>query len=416
MTAPDAPVPGLVADLFRHTYGRVVAALVTRLGPGRLDLAEDVTQDALLGALRSWPFRGVPSDPAAWLYRTAWNRALDRLRHDATARRLEERVAEALGEGGGDDLSGDQLALLATCAALPLPGDAVVPLALSVVAGLSAREISRALLLDEATVAQRLVRAKRRLRAEPGLVALRADGAALAGALPVALETVYLVFSEGFSPSRGDDPIRLDLVAEGLRFAEALAAHPATAGSATHALAALCQFLAARLPARADGGQVILLADQDRSRWDQRRIAAGCRHLQAAIGGDPLTRFHLEAEIAALHTLAPTYAATDWAAIVAAYDKLLLHHDSPVVRLNRAIALSEWRGVAAGLEAIAALADVAELARSPWFHAARGRLLAADGQVAAASAAYTAARRLTEATPALAFLDRQLAALGRVSG
>ncbi|MBK9691649.1 MAG: RNA polymerase subunit sigma-70 [Gemmatimonadetes bacterium] len=405
------PIAGLVADLFRHAYGRVVAALVGRLGPERFDLAEDATQDALLAALRTWPFAGVPADPAAWLYQAAWRRALDRVRHESTAQRLEPALAAeaALATPGETDVPDDLLALLVTCAALPLPREVGVPLALNVIAGLSAREIARALLLEDATVAQRLVRAKRSLRAAPELVALRSDGAALAAALPAAVEVVYLIFNEGFAPTRGPDPIRLDLCAEALRLATALAIHPSTRGSTTHALAGLTCLLAARLPARADGGQLILLPDQDRTRWDPRLVAAGFRHLQSAIGGDPVTRLHLEAEIAALHAAAPSFGETDWGRIVAAYDKLLQLEDSPVVRLNRAVALGELRGAAVGFAELEVLSGVPALKRSPWYHAARGRLLAAGGRRDLAHVALTCALALTETGPARDFLARELA-------
>lgn len=411
MSRTEPTVPGLVADLFRHAYGRVVATLVGRLGPERFDLAEDATQDALLAALRTWPFAGVPADPAAWLFHAAWRRALDRLRRESTAQRLEPVLAaEAARAAPGEaDVPDDLLALLVTCAALPLPREVVVPLALNVVAGLGAREIARALLLEEATVAQRLVRAKRGLRATPGLVALRSDGAALAAALPAAVEVVYLIFNEGFAPTRGPDPIRLDLCAEALRLASALAEHPSTRGSTTHALAALTCLLAARLPARADGGQLILLPDQDRGRWDARLIAAGFRHLESAIGGDPITRLHLEAEIAALHAAAPSFPQTDWGRVVAAYDKLLQLEDSPVVRLNRSVAVAELHGAAAGLVELESLPDVPALQRSPWYHAARGRLLTAAGQRDQAHAALTRALTLTETGPARDFLARELA-------
>ncbi|MDX2120893.1 MAG: sigma-70 family RNA polymerase sigma factor [Gemmatimonadota bacterium] len=415
MTSDADEVPGLVANLFRHSHARVVATLVARLGPERLDLVEDVTQEALLAALRTWPFRGVPADPVAWLFQAARNRALDRLRHETTARRLAARLAAEPAGSAEADVPDEVLVLLATCAALPLPRDTVVPLALSVVAGLSAREIARALLLEESTVAQRLVRAKRRLRAEPALVVLRRDDASLATALPAALDVVYLIFNEGFAPSRGDDPIRLDLIADAHRLAEALAAHPATAGPAPHALAALTAFLAARLPARAEGGGFALLPDQDRRRWDQRLIQRGFQHLQAAIGGGTLTRFHLEAEIAAIHAAAPAWEATDWDRIVAAYDKLLRVEASPVVALNRAVALAERDGAGAGLAALEPLFQRGDLERSPWYHATRARLLRRAGQLEPARAAWSRALELTEAGPARENLIRERDRPGPVS-
>lgn len=407
MTLDAIEVPGLVANLFRHSYARVVATLVARLGPDHLALAEDVTQEALLAAIRTWPFRGVPADPAAWLYQAARNRAIDGLRHEATAQRLAGQIAAEPADSAGVDVPDEMLVLLATCAALPLPRDNVVPLALSVVAGLSAREIARALLLEESTVAQRLVRAKRRLREEPALVVLRRDDASLAAAIPAALDVVYLILNEGFAPSRGDDPIRLDLIADAHRLAEALASHPATAGSTPHALAALTAFLAARLPARAEGGGFALLPDQDRRCWDQRLIQRGFQHLQAAIGGGTLTRFHLEAEIAAIHASAPAWEATDWDRIVAAYDKLLVVAPSPVVELNRAVALGERDGATAALAALQPLALHEELERSPWYHATRARLLRRAGQPGPARAAWSRALELTEAGPAREFLTRE---------
>ncbi|MFY9341661.1 MAG: sigma-70 family RNA polymerase sigma factor [Planctomycetota bacterium] len=354
--------PELVADLFRHRYGRMVAGLCRVLGPARLDLVEDVVQEALLRALRVWPAEGVPEQPEAWVFRVARNLALDSLRRARIGARIEQHLRQWVDEAdqpvepAGDRIADDTLRMLFLCSHPAVPPDARVPLMLKTVCGFGVPAIARALLQKDATIAQRLVRAKAKLQAgdvafelpEPGELAARVD---------LVLDVIYLVFNEGHRAHAGDQLVRSDLIDEAIRLLALVLELPAGASPKAHALMALMLLVGARLPAGTDEyGDLVPLAQQDRTRWNRTWIALGFDHFRASIGGDSLTAWHCEAAIASLHAGAPSYAATDWARIVAEYDRLLLLTPSPVVRLNRAVAIGKLRGPAAGLREIADLA------------------------------------------------------------
>ncbi len=401
----------LVGHLFREQSGRLVAALARRLGGAHVGVAEDVVQDALLQALRTWPFRGVPDDPAAWLFRVAQRRALDAVRRDATLRR-KLALVDAWQDGppradanADDGVADDELALVFACCHPAVPAEAGVALALKTVGGFGVGEIARMFLTTDATVAQRLVRAKRRLREARVAVAVPTAAAELAARRPAVLETLYLLFTEGYAAGDGDALVRPELCGEAVRLAELVARHPATRSPEAHALAALLCLQAARLPARADAaGDVVLLADQDRARWDRALIARGFGHLERAMGGDALTRYHLEAQVAACHAQAPSAAATDWATVLAAYDALLDLAPSPVTAVHRAVAVGMTRGPLAALAALDAIDDAAVPARYPWYHAVRAHWLRAAGDEAGARGAYARAYELSGSGPARAFL------------
>lgn len=401
---------GLVEGLFRSEAGRMAAALCRVFGPHNLELAEDVVQEALLRALREWPFRGVPENPRAWLARTARNRALDMLRRDATlARKAPLLALEAQGEDAGPraffsgEVADDQLRMVFTCCHPAVPPEARVALTLKTVGGFGVPEIARACLAREATVAQRLVRAKRRIR-EAGVRFEVPAGAELPERLDSVLEAIYLTFSEGHAASSGPSALRADVCEEAVRLAELVAAHPATAGPRAHALAALLLLQAARLPARTDGGgDPVLLPRQDRSRWDARALARGLAHLERAAAGDVLTPYHLEAGIAAAHATAPSWEATDWPHVLRLYDALLALKPSPVAALSRAVALAMVEGPAAGLRAADAAAAHPALADFPLLHAVRGDLLARLGHAERAAASLRRALALPLSEP-----DRRL--------
>ena len=363
MNARGVDARELSEGLFRHSAGRLVATLARIFGPDNIELAEDVTQEALLAALERWPYHGVPDDPYAWLARVAKNFALDRLRRDASLRSKEHVVRawveESLAASAGpttraDDeaISDDQLALIFACCHPALAPDARVALTLKTVCGFSVTEIARAFLGEESAIAQRLVRAKNKLRDERVPLEIPAAGE-LAGRLGSVLEVIYLVFNEGFCAHRGAELVRRDLVIEALRLAAGLLREPATATPTAHALFALMAFQAARCDARTDhDGSILLLADQDRSRWDRGLIARGFEHLRLAARGDELTPLHLEAGIASCHAAAARWADTDWTQILSLYDLLVARTASPVVALNRAIALSLVEGAGEGLRAL----------------------------------------------------------------
>ena len=333
----------LIEHVFRRHYGRMVAGLTRVFGPAQLDLVEDVVQEALLRAVKLWPFQGVPDDPAAWLVRVARNLALDATRRRATARREEEQLrhwAESAAHAAArpapapDEVRDDQLRMIFTCCHPALSPESRVALTLKTLCGFGVGEIASALLSKEATIAQRLTRAKAQLqRAAIDFAVPRSEelGARLDGVL----EVVYLVFNEGYRAHRGEDLVRTELIGEAIRLAQLLLGMPQTAQPAVHALLALMLLHSARLPARTDaGGDLLTLALQDRRRWDRALLNRGFAHFARSIGGPELTPLHVEAAIASAHASAASYAATDWPTILRYYDQLLALQDSGLVRLN----------------------------------------------------------------------------------
>lgn len=406
---------GLVEHLFRHQAGRLVARLTRVFGPAHLELAEDVVQEALMAALDTWPYRGVPDDPAAWLARVAKNRAFDALRRSATLadREAELRAwtpdAEATGDTVAGELPSDDLLMVFTCCHPDIGAESRVALTLKTLGGFGVREIARAFLSSETTIAQRLVRAKRRLRASGAGFELPRP-AELGERLGSVLEVLYLLFNEGYASTAGEALLREDVMDEALRLTDLLLAHAPTAVPEAHALAALMLFQSARNPARVDGsGGLLLLAEQDRGRWDAARIQAGFRRLAAARGGDALTRYHLEAGIAACHAQAPTFEATDWAQILAFYDLLVARHSTPITRLNRAVAVTFVRGPLCGLAELDALGEPPALARYFLLPATRGELLLRAGDRAGAAVAFADALARGCSAPERRFLERRLA-------
>jgi RNA polymerase sigma-70 factor (ECF subfamily) len=419
-----SPLDSLVDHLFRHEASRIVACLARAFGSEHLQLAEDVVQEALLTALRQWPYRGIPDQPSAWLWRVARNRALDVLRRDASWRQREAAVADTLAALGraptsdepGPDLPDDELALIFLCCHPALSRDAQVALTLKVAASFGTAEIARAFLEPEATVAQRLVRAKRRLRmvSEPFAVPSDAD---LGARLDAVLEVLYLLFNEGYATHRDEEPFRTDLCHEALRLVELLTRMPRTAEPRVHALAALFCFQAARLPARATlAGEAVLLADQDRSHWDAELVRRGLAHFERAASGHELSPYHLQAEIASCYVLAPSPETVDWERIHLLYDELAGLLPTPVVRLNRAVALAVGSGSAGGLEP--GLREMTELGKDPALQAycpfwvAWGELLDRGGDPNGAKQAWLRALELAEGPPLRRRLERRLGDLG----
>lgn len=395
----------------------MVAWLTRVFGPAHLELAEEVVQDALVKALQQWPHTGVPENPSAWLMRVARNGAVDALRRHASFRDRLPAVEAELSRDVPPDTSSDhaigddELRLIFMCCHPSLAPDARVALSLKVACGFSVREIAAAFLTPEPTIAQRLVRAKRALRA--GGIALdlpRGDG--LAPRLDAVLEVVYLLFNEGYKAEGGDDLIRVDLCREALRLGRALAGAPATATPAAHALVALMAFQAARLDARVDAaGELVLLEDQDRAAWDPRLIALGFAHFEKSAEGPVMTAYHAQAAIAALHAGAASPEETDWRAILAGYDDLMAIAPSPVVALNRAVALSKVEGPEAALDALARIEDAPELAAYHLLWSVKARLLDAAGRVGEARDCYARALTLPCSEPERRFLQRRAAAL-----
>jgi RNA polymerase sigma factor (sigma-70 family) len=360
----------------------MVSSLVRVLGVRHLSLAEDAVQDVLVRALETWKFGRAPGNPAAWLMRSARNRAIDLLRRQAHLDRLAPRMILALeavhedGEAGGDEraIADDELRLMFSCCDPELSGPAQVAVILKYLCGFSVRELAQAFLASEAAVEKQLFRSRRALEGRGALFEVR-DAAQVRARLPAVQNAIYLLFNEGYHGAHPQRVVREDLCYEALRLGVLLSDLPPAAVPETHALVALFCLLAARLAARVDDdGNLLLLADQDRRRWDRALIAEGLRWLDRSAEGEALTAWHLEAAIAARHAAASTFEATDWPAIRALYDLLLRLRPTPVVALNRAIAVGMAEGPEAGLRALAAIEDRERLARYPFFPAAVAEL------------------------------------------
>jgi RNA polymerase sigma factor (sigma-70 family) len=339
---------------FRHEYGRLVATLSRRVGVHHLEAVEDAVQFALMTAVETWPKREVPDSPSAWLFRVAHNRFVGERRRDARGARLagaqdapeapEEPDARLTG-----DVRDDQLQMLFVCCHDAIVIESRIVLALKTLCGFDVREIAERLFTTEANVYKRLGRARERLR-EVDLEIGELAPAQLASRLPSVHLVLYLLFTEGHQSSHADGVIRRDLCDEAKRLTELLADHPVTGTPETYALLALMHLHAARMPARQDGsGGLLLLEEQDRSKWSREEIALGLSWLARSADGDVFSRFHAEAGIAAEHCLAPSFADTRWDRIVASYDLLNRVAPSAIHTLNRAIAMAEWKGPAEGL-------------------------------------------------------------------
>ena len=371
----------VVEHLFRHESGKMVATLTGIFGTEHLTLAEDVVQEALARALQTWPFSGVPQNPAAWIMRTARNLALDVVRRQKVFRdkepeiiRLtEDKRAEPYGAFFAEqEIADDRLRLMFVCCHPQIPPEAQVALALKTLGGFSVTEIARAFLTTEAAIAKRLTRARQKI-AEAKIAFEIPSGQDLVQRLDSVLQSLYLLFNEGYKASTGDKLVREEVCAEAIRLADQLAAHPVGNQPKTHALLSLMLLNAARTPARTDDeGNLLRLRDQDRTRWDQTMIARGMLELARSAGGGEISEYHLQAAMADFHSRAISYESTNWDQIVSLYDRLLEFNNSPVVALNRAVALSEMNGPQAGLDAVLAIKDSKSLDDYYLFHAVLG--------------------------------------------
>jgi len=405
-----------IERLYRSESRRVLATLIRVLGD--FDLAEEALQDAFPAALAQWPRDGLPANPRAWLVSTGRFKAIDRLRRrarfDAALGELAARLDDQAPDPAGQDdqlLEDDRLRLIFTCCHPALSPDAQVAMTLREVGGLTTEEVAHGFLTGPPTVAQRIVRAKAKIRAA-GIPYAVPPPAELADRLEIVLQVVYLVFTQGYGPASGDAVVRPDLADEAIRLGRLVAEllpEPEALG-----LLALLLLQDSRRAARATAeGELILLADQDRSRWDRARIAEGAALLRRAISSGEVGPYTLQAAIAAAHAEAPTAEATDWDRIVGLYELLVRADPSPVVELNRAVAVAMRDGPAAGLALIDALLAAGQLGGYHLAHAARADLLRRLGRPDDARAAYTRALDLTRQGPERRFLERRLRELGR---
>ncbi|MFA6546109.1 MAG: sigma-70 family RNA polymerase sigma factor [Limisphaerales bacterium] len=400
---PHSRAGEIAGDLFRRESARLVAMLTGQFGTHRLQLAEDAVQEALVRALQTWPYRGVPENPAAWLTQTARNLALDHLRREQNWNEKQEGIAcehprwlatPGPREENADTFTDDTLRMMFVCFHPQLSTEAQVALALRTLCGLSPAEIAAAFLTSEAAIAKRLVRARQRIRelALPFVVPAPDE---LPARLDGVLATLYLLFNEGYKASGGDRLVRAELCHEAIRLTLLVAAHPATRRPRTHALLALMLFNAARLTSRTDdAGNLLRLHEQDRATWNRGMIERGLHYLALASSGDAVSEFHLQAGIAACHSTARNDASTDWPRILALYDHLAEINPSPIVALNRAVAVERVRGPQAGLLALDTMPNRAALESYHLAHAVRGTFLLKLSRRAEALASFQKAEAL----------------------
>jgi RNA polymerase sigma-70 factor (ECF subfamily) len=403
MTAPDAEVLAAVDTAYRDEWGQVVATVIRLTGDW--DLAEDCAQDAFAAAVETWARDGVPRRPGAWLTTTARNRAIDRLRRDATsAAKLRQLavLAREPDQPSVEEIPDERLRLIFTCCHPALPFPARVALTLRTLAGLTTAEIARAFLTAEPAMAQRLVRAKRKIQ-EAGIPYRVPPAELLPERLTAVLAVLYLIFNQGYD----EEDARRGLTAEAIRLARVLVRllrdEPEPRG-----LLALMLLHEARRATRTDDGVLVTLEHQDRSRWDQRLITEGVATLESALAMRRAGPYQVQAEIAACHASAPDAASTDWPQIATLYAELVRLAPSPVVELNRAVAVAMAEGIPAGLALVDELTTSGRLHGYHLLPATRADLLRRDGRVGEAKAAYQEALRLAPTEAARRYLSARL--------
>ena len=369
--APEE-VNQVVEHFFRHEAAKMTSMLTRIFGIEHLNRAEDVVQETLIRALQTWPYYGIPKNPSAWITQVAKNLALDLIRRDKVFRKKENEIARLMEQISGgsetadsefrpDRIADDRLRMMFTCCHPKIPQEMQVSLALKTLCGFSPAEIARAFLSSEAAIAKRLTRAKGKIR-EASIQFEIPTGAELTRRLDGVLQTLYLLFNEGYKASGGADLIRAELCHEAIRLTSLLAEHPAGNRPDAHALLALMLLNGARLSARLDrDGNILRLEEQNRSQWDQPMIARGFYHLMQSTAANNVSTYHLQAAIAACHCAAADYRSTDWPRILSLYDRLVEVDDSPIVALNRAVAVANVHGPKAGLQAVEAIRDLNQL-------------------------------------------------------
>lgn len=393
--------------------------MVRVFGIHNLALAEDVVQEAFCRALEVWPFRGVPDDAAAWLMVTAKHCALDAIRRERTARRFAPELTEALEsewtlqptleeQFAPAAVKDDLLRMMFSCCHPKLAENAQVGLILHILCGFSLDEVSAAFVTKRDAIEKRMQRAKQVLAVSKTLFDVSAPHEFLQR-LPAAQRALYLLFNEGYHGASPDGAVHPALCKEAARLADVLLEHPLGKTPSTHALAALMAFNAARLPARVDSlGNLVALTDQDRSKWDREQLAKGLRLLDLSAAGESLSQYHLEASIASLHAAAKSTRDTDWHTIISLYDILLGMAQSPIVALNRAIAIAQAEGPDRGLQEIDGIADRERLAAYPFYPATIGELELRRGRKGEAVKHFETALKLARSETERRFIEARL--------
>ena len=421
MGPPEGPTGQPFDHLFRREAGRITATVARIFGTHNLALAQDVVQEAFCRALEIWPFRGIPENPSAWLMLTAKNCALDVLRRERTARdyapelsnilQSEWTLAPAVEElFAPQEIKDDLLRMMFSCCQPRVPELAQVALILHVLCGFSVDEIAGAFVSGHAAMEKRLIRGKKALAQSRGLFDV-STAEVFATRLPAVQRALYLLFNEGYHGASPKAAVRAELYGEAIRLTALLLQHPFGATPSTYALAALMALNSARLPARLDAsGNLVALTDQDRSQWDWQRVADGMRLLELSTPGTALSAYHIEAAIAATHASAVRTEDTDWRTIVSLYDVLMTLTPSPVVALNRAIAIAQADGPERGLTEVQAIADRERLSTYPFYLATLGELELRRGQCDLARAHFEAALEHTRNPMERRFVEQRIRA------
>ena len=432
MGQPGRPMDQPFEHLFRRESGRITATVARIFGVHNLALAQDVVQEAFCRALEIWPFRGIPENPSAWLMLTAKNCALDVLRRERTARdyapelsnilHSEWTLAPAVEElFAPQEIKDDLLRMMFSCCPPRVPELAQVALILHVLCGFSVEEIAGAFVSGHAAIEKRIARGKSLLAQSRRLFDV-STAEVFATRLPAVQRALYLLFNEGYHGASPKAAVRAELCGEAIRLTALLLQHPFGATPSTYALAALMALNSARLPARLNAsGNLVALADQDRSQWDWQRVAEGMKLLELSSPGWPmgflpgtaLSAYHIEAAIAAIHASARHTEATDWRTIVSLYDVLMTLTPSPVVALNRAIAIAQVDGPERGLTEIQAIVDRDRLSTYPFYLATLGELELRRGQPARARTHFEAALERTRSPMERRFIEQRIHACER---
>lgn len=411
----------LAAHLFRHEAGKMTATLTKHFGFGNVQIAEDIVQEAMIAALQHWQ-REIPANPRAWLYRVAKNKALDLVRRKKHFTRIQDDITYLHEQDAEEEhswalegmfakksIEDSTLQMLFACCHPALPEEMQVALALKTLCGLSVQEIANAFLTGKDTIEKRLYRAKERIR-ERNIVVEFPKDSDLIHRMESVVRMIYLLFNEGYNSSHPDTLIRHDICDEAQRLCRLLTENPLTNLPQANALLALMLFQSSRFDARLkESGELVMLSQQNPSAWDAAKIADGAKFLAASAVGDTLSRYHLEAGIAAHYALAPSFEAIDWREIEKLYTALLTLAPSPIAELNLVIVRSHLYGAETALQELSTLEKVLE----KWylFHATRGELLQQSGETALANEAFQKARHLTQSAAEQAYLDRRIQGL-----